>query len=320
MLDLAAKITAEESKDLQVVSWWIEALLRVHSFAGSATAFAWRELIEAFWEQLYPLPDEEDSSPEEPWATRVGPLAGLNGVESDGVLVNPLMNLPITAAGSLRAMSLVDFQQASDLEKIQDPARRAQRVQNGAVSLEAFQKAVAETSTEYFTELLGDVTACAVEFDKLSAALDEKCGDEAPPTSNIRNALTAVREQVEQFLRGRGRAQRRTGRYHGGGGSGSFGRTCPVHQRQRASHFPRRRLPHADAGGRFFPPHRAAVADPVSAGTSGAGGRCPCPNCSTRCCRRTRSPRSRSSWWASACRRGKSNQKTSTWPKAFTTS
>ena len=52
-------------------------------------------------------------------------------------------------------MSLVDFQQASDLEKIQDPARRAQRVQDGAVSLEAFQKAVAETSTEYFTELLG---------------------------------------------------------------------------------------------------------------------------------------------------------------------
>ena len=122
VLELAARITADESKDLQVVSWWIEGLLRVHGFAGLRDGFRLaRELIEAFWDNLYPLPDEEDSSPEEPWATRVGPLAGLNGVESDGVLVNPLLNLPITAAGSQRAMSLVDYQQASELENIQDP-------------------------------------------------------------------------------------------------------------------------------------------------------------------------------------------------------
>jgi type VI secretion system protein ImpA len=199
VLELAAKITAEESKDLQVVAWWIEALLRTHSFVGLRDGFRLsRELIEAFWEQLYPLPDEEGI------ATRVGPLAGLNGVDSDGVLINPLMNLPITAAGSVRAMSLVDFQQANDLERIQDPARRAQRVQDGAITLEAFQKAVAETSTEFFTGLLEDISQCAEEFDKLSATLDEKCGGDAPPTSNIRNALAAVREQVEQFLRGRG--------------------------------------------------------------------------------------------------------------------
>ncbi len=42
VLDLAAKITAEESKDLQVVSWWIEALLRVHSFAGLRDGFRLR--------------------------------------------------------------------------------------------------------------------------------------------------------------------------------------------------------------------------------------------------------------------------------------
>jgi type VI secretion system protein ImpA len=201
VLELADKITAEESKDLQVVSWWIEGLLRVHGFAGvrDGSRLA-RELVEAFWEQIYPLPDEEEGI-----ATRVGPLAGLNGVDSDGVLVSPLMNLPITAAGSLRAMSLVDYQQANDLERIQDPSRRAQRVQDGAITLEAFQKTVAETSTEFFKELLEDVAACAAEFDKLSAVLDEKCGDShAPPSSNIRNALAAVREQVEQFLRSRG--------------------------------------------------------------------------------------------------------------------
>jgi type VI secretion system protein ImpA len=199
VLELADAITAEESKDLQIVSWWIEGLLRIHGFAGLRDGFRLaRELIEAFWDQLYPLPDEEGI------ATRVGPLAGLNGVESDGVLVNPLLNLPITAAGSHRAMSLVDFQQANDLERLQDASRRAQRVQDGAITLDDFQKAVLETNTEFFTELLEDVTACADEFDKLTMALDDKCGDSAPPSSNIRNALASVREQVEQFVRSRG--------------------------------------------------------------------------------------------------------------------
>jgi type VI secretion system protein ImpA len=200
VLNTAAKITAEESKDLQIVSWWIEALLRIHGFPGLRDGFRLaRELIEAFWDQLYPLPDEEGV------ATRVLPLALLNGVESDGVLADPIVNLPITAAGSMRAMSLIDSQQANDLERIQDASRRAQRIEDGAITLEAFEKAVAETSTESFVGLLEDITSCAAEFDKLSAVLDEKCGSgNAPPTSNIRNALSGVREQVERFVRGRG--------------------------------------------------------------------------------------------------------------------
>ena len=167
-------------------------------------------MIEAFWDQLYPLPDEEDSSPEEPWATRVGPLAGLNGVDSDGVLVNPLLNLPITAAGSLRAMSLVDYQQANDLERMQDPARRGGGCRTERSRWRHFRKRSPKRTPSSSTGLLEDVTRCAAEFDKLSAALDEKCGNgpdghsQAPPTSNIRNAISAVREQVEQFLRSRG--------------------------------------------------------------------------------------------------------------------
>ena len=39
-----------------------------------------RELAENFWDGLYPLPDEDGI------LTRVAPLAGLNGVEADGVL------------------------------------------------------------------------------------------------------------------------------------------------------------------------------------------------------------------------------------------
>jgi len=204
VLDPAESIIAEQSKDLEVVSWWLEALLRIHGFAGVRDAFRLaRELAEAFWDNLYPLPYEEG---EDIVAARVAPFAALNGVESEGLLASPLLTLPITAMGSLRAMSLIDFQEANELERIQDPSRRAQRVEeDGAITLEAFHKAVAETSTEFFTNLLEDVRDCGKEFDKLTAVLDEKCGrDHAPPSSNIRNALTAVQEQIELFVKERG--------------------------------------------------------------------------------------------------------------------
>jgi type VI secretion system protein ImpA len=216
VLELAAKITTEESKDLQIVSWWIESLLRIHGFPGVRDGFRLaRELVEDFWEVLYPLPDEDGI------ATRVVPLAGLNGVDSDGVLINPLLNLPITAAGTMRGMSLVDFQQANDLERIQDPSKRAQRIERGAITLETFQKAAAETNTEFFTNLLEDVAGCMDEFDRLCAVLDEKCGNgpdgysQAPPSSSIRNTLLAIREQVEHFVRGRGAGNGKPGELAG---------------------------------------------------------------------------------------------------------
>ena len=204
VLQLAPKIIADESKDLEVVAWLIEALVREYGLAGLRDGFRLsRVLVERFWDHLYPLPDEDGI------ATRVAPLTGLNGEDSDGVLIQPILNAPITAAGSLRAMSLADWRQAADLERMTDPDKRAQRVEQGAVSLQAFEKAVLETPSEFFHSLLEDVSACGEEFEKLCAVMEEKCGKGengyslAPPSSNLRAALQAVREQVARIAKER---------------------------------------------------------------------------------------------------------------------
>ena len=129
LLELAPKTIAEESKDFEIAAWLSEALVREHGYAGLRDGFRlMRELAEAFWDNLYPLPDDEGM------ATRTAPLAGLNGEESEGVLLAPILGVPITAAGSIRPLTLADYRRAADLDRLSDPGKRAQRIEQGAIT------------------------------------------------------------------------------------------------------------------------------------------------------------------------------------------
>ncbi|NQT37025.1 MAG: type VI secretion system protein TssA [Planctomycetes bacterium] len=200
ILELGPKILAEQSKDLEIAAWLTEGLLRRHGFAGLRDGFRLaRELVERFWDHLYPVPDEDGM------ATRVAPLAGLNGVDSEGVLINPISNVPLTDEGTFRALNAADYQQAQDLERTEDPDRRAQRIDQGAASMQMFDRAVSETAPEFFRALAEDLQQCCDEFDKMGAALEAICPNDssgysvAPPSSNIRNALQACQDTVQQI-------------------------------------------------------------------------------------------------------------------------
>jgi type VI secretion system protein ImpA len=113
--------------------------------------------------------------------------------------------VPVTAAGEGRGLTLADYREAIDLDRLSDPDRRAQRLAQGAVSLQVFERAVQATPAELFRNVLEDLAQCAEEFDKLSALLEEKCGRGpdgyplAPPSSSIRNALATAREELQQI-------------------------------------------------------------------------------------------------------------------------
>ena len=204
ILELVPQALAEESKDLEVATWLAEALLRQHGYAGLRDGFRLlRELIERFWDTLYPLPDEDGIH------GRIAPLGGLNGEENDGVLIRPIFNVPITVAGTARALSCSDYQQAIDLDRVTDPEKRTQRINQGAVTSQIFDQAARETPSEVLLNHLNDVTASLDEFTRLCAVLDEKCGSDAnghslaPPSSNIRNALESCRDLLQNISQGR---------------------------------------------------------------------------------------------------------------------
>src|SRR5262249_9437319 len=129
VLQHGQKALAQKTKDLEVVAYLIEALVREYGFAGLRDGFRLaRELVEQYWDGLYPLPDEEGL------ATRVAPLTGLNGEEAEGTLIPPIMKVPITEGSSFGPYACFHYQQASALAQVTDEAARDKRLQQGAVS------------------------------------------------------------------------------------------------------------------------------------------------------------------------------------------
>jgi len=204
ILELAPQALSERSKDLEVTALLIEALVREHGFPGLRDGYRLaRELVEQFWDNLYPLPDEDDGM-----FARVAPLAGLNGNEGEGLLIRPIAKVIITEGTDFGPFSSLDYKMANDLEAEPDAEKRARRIaQPGTVTKQMFEKAVSATSAEFFKNLLEDIQQCRDEFQALSDLLDEKCGvdesgySQAPPSSSIREVLEECHEAVVAISR-----------------------------------------------------------------------------------------------------------------------
>ena len=74
---------------------------------------------------------------------------------------------------------------------IADADARDKRAASGAVTLEQIELASAETDPTFFAVQREHLDQCIEEYGKLCATLAERCGDQAPPSSNLKNELEA---------------------------------------------------------------------------------------------------------------------------------
>ena len=159
-------------------------LLRLHGFAGLRDGFRLaRDLIDLYWEGLYPRPDEDGV------AGQVAALASLNGVEGDGTLQAPIHRVAITHSTSVGSFTFSHYRDALALGKVADSQAREDRVARGAITLEVLERAVAETPPAFYQTLVEDLTQCQEQFERLCSALSDRCGADAPPSGQIRAAL-----------------------------------------------------------------------------------------------------------------------------------
>jgi type VI secretion system protein ImpA len=185
VMALAPDILKSQSKDLEVACWYTEALVRRHGFQGLRDGFSLiRQLIEQYWDNLYPMPDEDGME------TRVAPLAGLNGEGAEGVLIAPIRNVNITEGTSTGPFNYWQYQQALDVQKITDEEQRAAKSAKLEFTLDDIERAVNESSEQFYVDLRDDAQEALNEFRKASRLLDGHCGTHhAPPSSNIVTAL-----------------------------------------------------------------------------------------------------------------------------------
>jgi type VI secretion system protein ImpA len=176
-------ILSNQVKDLEYSAWLIEAWCRTDGFLGLAAGFkTTRLLIEHFWDDLYPQPDEDGME------VRIAPLIGLNGYEGDGALITPILSIPLTELTNFGQFACWQYERAADISR-KDEKRQKLKADAGIASLEQIKDAVAETSVAFYTELKQQIESAIAEFTLLSQAMDIAMGGEPQPTSAISKAL-----------------------------------------------------------------------------------------------------------------------------------
>lgn len=186
IIETAPKILQEQSKDIEIAAWLIEALTRTQGFHGFSVGFQFaRLMIEKFGEKLHPRPDEDGK------ATQLAALIGLNGYGSEGALVSPLKFIPLTEGAAPAPFSTWQCEQAFELERISDPAKRDARSKRGFITRAEVDRAVTETSQDFLIQTHHALLEARAQYDRYQDVLDSYCEDQPQPTGRIKDTLDA---------------------------------------------------------------------------------------------------------------------------------
>jgi type VI secretion system protein ImpA len=193
VIRLSGEALATKSKDLEIAAWLTEALLRRDGYAGlTAGLTVLRELVDRYWETLYP-PVDEDGNAE--W--RAGRL------EWVGRLDVATKSVPLTPAGH----SFLAYKEARavgyEAECGGDSAKleaRAKAVAAGRLAPEEFDAAVDAAPKAWYKALAGDLEACRAALGALDEAGRAKFGDDYPSYARLQEALDDVGRVARQLL------------------------------------------------------------------------------------------------------------------------
>lgn len=180
----------QTAKDLEIVAYMIEASVRLAGFPGLTQALdLTRELMNNFWGDLLPAPDEDGIE------TTILPISRLNG----DVINYPMMRVPMTEDTSVGEFVVWQYTQAKQLEGL-DAEEREQRVGHGAVTMELFGRAVAETTDDFYLKLTTDIEAAKQSLTALNSAFIEKAGEEfAPNLSRFSSGMAEAESTVRSI-------------------------------------------------------------------------------------------------------------------------
>jgi type VI secretion system protein ImpA len=194
VVSLAKTALTERSKDLEVAAWMTEALVRLHGLPGlTAGALLLKGLGENFWDGVYPLPDE-DGIP-----TRVAPITGLSGAETDGTLMSALRKLPLFNRPSGSPFAWWEYERSQELDALSDPARKQQRIEAGTVPLGDVEKEAIAAGAAHFGRLRRALRDAIAAWGEMGEALDRLAAPDGPSTGRVLGLLRAMEEAVARY-------------------------------------------------------------------------------------------------------------------------
>ncbi len=191
-IKLAQQAIAEQSKDLQLATWLAESLLKKYGFEGLQEGLTLcRNLVETFWDHLYPELDDGDAE------FRAAPLDW----------VGTKFELPVKSVALCRdgynfyrhkESRVVGYEdQAKEKDK---KAAREAALKAGKLAPEVFDKSFGETPKVFYAQAEKQIDACLSALDALGKVCTEKFGDAAPSFGKLKSGLEDVRHVVHGLL------------------------------------------------------------------------------------------------------------------------
>jgi type VI secretion system protein ImpA len=195
VLERATKVLTEKTKDLEITAYLIESLVRLRGFPGLRDGYRLaREFLEQRWDGLYPTSEDGDIE------SRFSHILYLNGIDGPGTLIVPVRKIAMTAATSLGTFNLTHYQQAQSLNQIADAKLKQKRIDEGAITLEMIQKAVAETPAKFYADMVEDIASCTEEFRGFCEALNKRSGYD-PPSADLNKVLESYLDIIKDLAR-----------------------------------------------------------------------------------------------------------------------
>ena len=192
VIKLISESLATKSKDLQLVAWLAEAMLRREGVAGFREVLELaKAMLDKFWDDLYPELEEGDAE------LRAMPLQWVGDR-----LEIPVKQLGITKKGLnwyqyKESQKLGDEKSANTAEKKKE---REAAIKAGKITLEVFDKDFDETPKKFYVDLLANFDATLDTLTELGEFGDSKFGGNSPTYGSLRNALDEVRQTTHILL------------------------------------------------------------------------------------------------------------------------
>lgn len=194
-LDLSTQALTRVSKDLQAAGWLAEAATARYGLEGARDGLTVVcSLLEQYWEGLYPELDGSDAE------ERAGKLVWLNTN-----LATALQTLPLND-DSAAPVTLHDWQSSREVDNLARQNAEAHRaaLDEGKLSGEGFDAAIAAISPEVLRERVVTTAAALAAFTRLQAQADARMGRESPSLSGIETALKRIQQVLERAAQQKG--------------------------------------------------------------------------------------------------------------------
>jgi type VI secretion system protein ImpA len=185
ILEHAPVLLKEQSKDLEVVAWYIEALTREYGFQGLAEGFCLaRQLLATYGEKLYPHADEDGL------ISQLSALVGLNGSGAEGALIYPIKMAFITEGDAPGPLAVWQCEQVLEADRISDVKKRDARFKTNGLTRAQLDQVIGETPSSFFQTVQQQIQLATAEYQAYCEILDDYCKDDPMPTGQIADTLS----------------------------------------------------------------------------------------------------------------------------------